>query len=58
MAVGPKYSRGSAVVSKQAAEAFSTRDASPASRGRRGGHEQGVSFALMISLGVVMRDVF
>lgn len=52
-----KYSSGSAVVSKQAAEAFSTSDASAMSRGCPGRQEQDISIALMVSLGVVMCDV-
>ena len=47
MRVRSKYSGGSEVVSKQAAEAFSTSDGSATSRGLRGGEEEDVSFALM-----------
>ena len=55
---GSKYSRGKAVVSKQAAEALAATNSSASRSGCWGGEEQGVSFALMTSLGVKMRDKF
>jgi hypothetical protein len=52
--VGPKYSSGPTVISKQATQALSAVDV-PASRKRTcGGEEQGVPFALMVAFGMEM----
>ena len=58
MPVWSKYSRGSGVVSKQAAESLSTAYSSAVAFFFRRGEEEDVSFALVISLGVEMRDEF
>jgi hypothetical protein len=52
--VGSKYSSGAAVISKQAAKAFSTADVSASRKRSWGGEEQGVSFALMVAFRMKM----
>ena len=54
--VGSKYSSGPAVISKQAAKAFSTADVSASRKRSWGGEEQGVSFALMVAFRMEMGD--
>jgi len=54
--VGPNYSSGSAVITKQAAEAFSTADRPASCKWSGCGEEQRVRFALVVAFRMKMGD--